>query len=130
MVELILQYAINHHIILNINEKDFYGRTPLYIAINNNNIKMAKILVEYATKNDIKLYLEGKEINKKENLELIMYMFNIGKKNKSEIHYSYESILSKVFGTMDMLFGNQLKKRRNREDDNEDDKDPVTIKKL
>jgi len=49
---LILKYAYNNIIILDINERDNYGNTLLVWSIRNN-IEMAKLIIEYADRNNI-----------------------------------------------------------------------------
>jgi len=48
-VKTIIDYATENKIILDLNEKDDYGCYPLLSAISDNNIKMAKLLIDYST---------------------------------------------------------------------------------
>jgi len=48
IVKLIIDYANNHNIELNLNKKNDYGKYPLLYAIKNNNIEMVKVLIKYS----------------------------------------------------------------------------------
>eukprot|EP00833_Pecoramyces_ruminatium_P012474 jgi/Orpsp1_1/1186506/evm.model.d7180000051081.1 len=69
MVKLLIEYANQHQIILELNEKNDYGNYPLLEAINNNNIEIVKLLIEYANQHQI--ILELNEINKNEEYPLL-----------------------------------------------------------
>jgi len=81
IVELLMAYAKENHIILNLNEKKYCknfsnlvemgilnfkeihsnGTYPLLEAINKNNVEMVKLLLDYASKNDIIIELNEKD---------------------------------------------------------------------
>eukprot|EP00833_Pecoramyces_ruminatium_P000088 jgi/Orpsp1_1/1174120/evm.model.c7180000049003.1 len=69
-----INYAINHNIILDINKKDKDKRTPLLLAIENDNIKIVKLLIDYANNHNIILDIKGN----------IIYSIIHNKKYKSE----------------------------------------------
>jgi len=51
MVKLIIDYANNNNIILDINGKNIEkGKYPLYFAVCNHNVEMIKLLIDYANK--------------------------------------------------------------------------------
>ncbi|ORX64862.1 hypothetical protein BCR32DRAFT_272937 [Anaeromyces robustus] len=54
-VKLLIQYANNNKILLNLNEKNKFGYYPLITAIYNNNINIIKLLMNYADKHEILL---------------------------------------------------------------------------
>ncbi|KAG4081719.1 hypothetical protein H8356DRAFT_1756840, partial [Neocallimastix lanati (nom. inval.)] len=64
MVKLLIEYANNNKIILELNEKNEDGFIPIFGAIQNNNIEMFNVLVEYSKENGIKLRIDENDIEK------------------------------------------------------------------
>jgi len=62
MVQLLIDYANKNKIILELNEKSCHGYTPIFEAIQNNNIEMFKLLVEYSIEKGIKLIVDESDI--------------------------------------------------------------------
>jgi len=60
MVKLLIEYANQHHIILELNKKDDDGWYPLLKAISNKNIEIVQLLIEYANQHQIVLELNEK----------------------------------------------------------------------
>jgi len=56
--KLLFEYAEQHNIILNINEKNRRGEYPILEAFKNNNVEMVKLMVEYALKHNILIKLK------------------------------------------------------------------------
>ncbi|ORX71015.1 ankyrin [Anaeromyces robustus] len=61
MIQLLIQYANEHKIILNLNEKDNRGNSPLLNAIKKCNEDMIKLLIQYADEHEIILNLNEKD---------------------------------------------------------------------
>jgi len=68
IVQLLIEYANQHQIILELNEKNKDGDYPLSEAIFKDNIKIVKLLIEYANQHQIIL-----ELNEKSKLENIHF---------------------------------------------------------
>ena len=60
IVQLLLEYALQHQIILELNEKDFLGYNPLLRAIFWNNIEIVQLLIDYALQHQIILKYDKK----------------------------------------------------------------------
>eukprot|EP00833_Pecoramyces_ruminatium_P002403 jgi/Orpsp1_1/1176435/evm.model.c7180000057575.1 len=61
MVKLLMEYADDHNIALDINQKSENGIYPLITAIaKNKNIEMVKLLIEYANRKNITLDIDQK----------------------------------------------------------------------
>ena len=60
-VKKILDYATEHKIILELNEKNKYGNYPLLRVTYCDNIEIVKLLIDYATENKIILKLNEKK---------------------------------------------------------------------
>jgi len=56
-----MEYAHQHKIVLELNEKNNNGWYPLYMSIYNNNIDIVKLLIIYANQNKIILELNEKD---------------------------------------------------------------------
>ena len=61
MVHLLIDYATENKIILELNEKNYYENNPLLKATYRNNIEIVKLLINYANKNKIILELNEKK---------------------------------------------------------------------
>jgi len=55
IVKLLIEYANQHQIILNVNEKNKYGWFPIMNAVSYNNIEIIKLLIDYANQYQIVL---------------------------------------------------------------------------
>ncbi|KAL6631929.1 ankyrin [Neocallimastix sp. 'constans'] len=106
MVKLLMNYAIENQIILNINDKDDYGRYPLLIAINNKNEK------------DIENEISKKwNNNRLENIldinsEFISLLNKYRNKNSIiELIFSENSRLSKMLNEMNKKENNMKKEK-------------------
>jgi len=53
IIKLLIEYANENNIILDLNEKNKYRYYPILEAINKNNIEIIKLLILYANKNNI-----------------------------------------------------------------------------
>jgi len=69
MVRLLMEYAKENKIILEINHKNKKRNYPLLNAVNCNNIEMVKLILVYAKENHI--ILEMNYPNKKGNYPLL-----------------------------------------------------------
>lgn len=76
-IKLLLEFATECHVIININGKDrFYEKTiyPLKLALKNNNTEVVKLLIDYAIKNNITLDLKNispiTEVTRNNNIEI------------------------------------------------------------
>jgi len=79
MFKLLIEYANQHQIILELNKKEEnLGENLFLLAIKNKKTEMVKILIEYATQHQIKL-----ELNKKENFGGIPLIFAISYNDNS-----------------------------------------------
>jgi len=75
-----------------LNEKEKYGKNPLLETIFNDNIKMVKLLIDYANKNKIILKLNEKNIiewypllratHHNNNIEMVKVLIDYSNKNK------------------------------------------------
>eukprot|EP00833_Pecoramyces_ruminatium_P012007 jgi/Orpsp1_1/1186039/evm.model.c7180000096583.2 len=63
IVKLLIDYANENNIILELNEKNEFGDFPLLMAINKYNIEMVKLLIDYANEKNIILELNEKDID-------------------------------------------------------------------
>ncbi|OUM60456.1 hypothetical protein PIROE2DRAFT_13764 [Piromyces sp. E2] len=63
VIQLLIDYANNNNIVLNINEKDNYGDYPFFMACMIDNIKMVQLLIEYANINHIIFNVNEKDEN-------------------------------------------------------------------
>ena len=63
---------MQHHIILELNEKDEYGYYPLLLAISKNNIEIVKLLLEYALQHHIILEYKKKDIEDKLEIKKLL----------------------------------------------------------
>jgi ankyrin repeat protein len=77
MVQLLIDYAIQNGIILNLNEKDKNGINSIFWTMNHNNLEMFKVLVEYSLEKGIKLIIDENHIK-----ELISKHYNFVNLNK------------------------------------------------
>jgi hypothetical protein len=81
---MLIDYATENKIILELNEKKDYEFTPIFGAIQNNNIEMFKMLVEYSIEKGIKLRIDENDI---ENMISVNKKYKLGNlKNFSEIN--------------------------------------------
>ncbi|ORY53370.1 hypothetical protein LY90DRAFT_670381 [Neocallimastix californiae] len=62
-LKILIQYANQFNVILNINEKDKNGIPLLYSVIAENSIELVKLIIDYAEKNNIILNLNVLQIN-------------------------------------------------------------------
>ncbi|OUM69157.1 hypothetical protein PIROE2DRAFT_3054 [Piromyces sp. E2] len=84
--EIIINYANNHRIILEINEN---GNFPLlYVLNNNNNFEMVKVLLDYAKSIEDELLMDYAHVrniiikmNKKDNYGAFLLLYAIGENN-------------------------------------------------
>eukprot|EP00833_Pecoramyces_ruminatium_P000493 jgi/Orpsp1_1/1174525/evm.model.c7180000050458.1 len=60
MVSLLMTYANEHEIVLELNEKNIIGWNPLLRATFKNNTEMIKLLLDYANEHSITLNLNEK----------------------------------------------------------------------
>jgi len=63
MIQLIINYANQHKIQLNIKDKGRNGWYPFLIAVYKNNIAMARIIIDYANQHNIELNINDKDLN-------------------------------------------------------------------
>ena len=63
IVELLINYASNHNIILDITVKDPNGNSPLAIAIKNNNIEIIISLINYGINHNIDMNINNIIVN-------------------------------------------------------------------
>jgi len=73
IIKLLIEYANQHQIILELNEKNKYGDYPLFLAISKNNIEIFKLLIEYDLKHQITLKYEKCHNENKEIKNLLQY---------------------------------------------------------
>jgi len=96
MLKELMDYSQKNNILLNINEKDDNGNTPLLLSVNKNNVEMTKLLVDYANTNNIIL-----EVNEKNDIGHYPLVCSIVKNNveitKLVIDYAiYNNIILKI----------------------------------
>ena len=85
-----MDYANKNKIILELNEKEEDGFTPIFGAIQNNNIEMFKMLVEYSIEKGIKLRIDENDIEK-----MISKKYYLCKlKNISKINYKFIELIN------------------------------------
>jgi len=85
MFELLINYANEKNIILELNEKDNKSKYPFLIAFNNN-IEMTQLLIDYANKKNIALELTDYNNDygfysllfaiEKDNIEVVKFLMN------------------------------------------------------
>ncbi|KAG4098415.1 ankyrin [Neocallimastix lanati (nom. inval.)] len=110
--KLLMDYAQENNIILEINEKSKYGYTPIFGTTDNDNLEMLKLLLNYSEEKDIKLIINEDVIKKimakniyyvhlkniSEINTIYMYLIYLYKnKNIIKIIYSKNSYFSKIF---------------------------------
>jgi len=71
IVQLLLEYANQHQIILELNEKNKNIKYPLLRAIDNN-IKIVKLLIEYANKHQIILEYDENDIKDRPEIKNLL----------------------------------------------------------
>jgi len=59
MVKLLMEYADQHHINLDLNNKFWKFFCPIYEAVSSNNYEQVKLLIEYANQHQIILNMNG-----------------------------------------------------------------------
>jgi len=69
MLKLLIDYANNNNIILELNEKDKNGNYPLLLVCVSNSAEMVELLIDYSNKNNIILELNQK--NERGNYPLL-----------------------------------------------------------
>ena len=62
-MKLLIQFALENNIILNINEKSYNGKYLLLWVCNDINMPMVHLLIRYATKFNIILDINEKDVN-------------------------------------------------------------------
>ncbi|OUM62260.1 hypothetical protein PIROE2DRAFT_11519 [Piromyces sp. E2] len=60
IANLIIEYANDHHIPIDINDKNYCGDYPLLVAIKNGNTKLIRLLMKYADSHKIILNIDEK----------------------------------------------------------------------
>ena len=74
IVKLLIGYANQHQIILELNEKDINGDYILLKVISKNNIEIFKLLIDYALKQQITLeYEKWRNVDEPEIKNLLHY---------------------------------------------------------
>jgi ankyrin repeat protein len=61
VIQLLLDYADEQDILLELNEKNISGNYPLILAVSNDRKEMVELLMEYATNHSIKLDMTSKD---------------------------------------------------------------------
>jgi len=93
MVHLLIYYANKNKIIFQLNEKSYCGYsgyTPIFEAMQNNNIEMFKLLVKYSIEKGIKLIINENDIE-----EMISEEYYLCKlKNISEINFKFIELIN------------------------------------
>jgi len=88
-VKKILDYATENKIILELNEKSYLKYTPIFEAIQNNNIEMFKMLVKYSIEKGIKLIIDENDIAEMISEEYYLCELN----NISEINSKFIELI-------------------------------------
>ena len=100
---MLIRYANQHRIILELNKKKKYGNYPFCLAICKNNIKMVKLLIEYANQHQIIL-----EMNVKNDLGYYPLLEVIYNKNieivKLLIEYAHQHHIILKYEKTDFYF--------------------------
>jgi len=65
MAKLIIDYANENNIILNISDKNVEGWYPLLFATSHDNNEMIQLITDYTIKNIIKLNVNDKNIDRR-----------------------------------------------------------------
>jgi len=105
IVQLIINYANRHNIILDINEKNIYGDYPLLRCILNVNVEMTRLIIEYAEEK--KVILEINESNNsgnypllwaviKNNIELIQLIINYADRHDIILIINENDVIEKI----------------------------------
>ena len=93
---LLIEYANQHQIILELNEKDKDGQYPLYWAISNRNVEIVQLLLKYALQHQIILKLNEKDIYgqyplywaiRYNNIEIVKLLLKYALQNKISLEY-------------------------------------------
>jgi len=101
IIKLLIEYANENNIILEINEKNKNERYPFIYAASNNNIEMVQLLIEYANKNDIVLKINEKSKDgdnpifwaiDNNNIEMFKLLIEYSVKKKIKIIINEEDI--------------------------------------
>ena len=73
IVQLLIKYANQHQIILELNEKENeHGDYPLLIATSKNNIDIVQLLLEYALHHQIILEYEKNDIKNESEIKILL----------------------------------------------------------
>jgi len=127
MVHLLMDYANKNKIILELNEKKDCGYIPIFGAMQNNNIEMFKLLVEYSIEKGIKLRIDENDIEKmiskkyslcklnnisEINSKFIKLIYFCKNKNIIEVLFSRKSYFLKRFNEINK---NEKIKNENRD---------------
>eukprot|EP00833_Pecoramyces_ruminatium_P015650 jgi/Orpsp1_1/1189682/evm.model.d7180000073721.1 len=104
MIKLLIEYANEHNIILEINENNNDGWCPLLNAISGNNIEIVKLLIDYANKHNIVMRISDSNLEEKIQLinnEIITLLYSNKKLEKIKIKHCNNSTLLNKFDEMD-----------------------------
>jgi hypothetical protein len=150
LVELIINYSSDYNIALSIDEKDItniskmkteiqqlfckyvsknninvrckYSKelSSLAWAINNNSIKMVKLIVQFAIENDIIMEINEKDLKNISEIsdEMLVLLSNYEKENSITISFEDESPLLEKFEEIKNISGDCQDELQNQEDAN------------
>ena len=101
IVQLLIEYALQHQIILELNEKNFFRDYPLFCAISNNNIEIFQLLMEYANQYKIILKLNERNNNGEyplywailnNNIEIVQFLIEYANQHQIILEYNKNDI--------------------------------------
>jgi len=84
MVKLLLDYANENNIIIDINRKNNQGNFPLLLAIRGNSVEVVQLLIDYAKTHHITLDVD--------QLEFYNRHFVVNPDDKDKIKYNTKEI--------------------------------------
>jgi len=96
MVKLLMDYANQHHFILNLNEKYLFFSYPLTEVVVKRNNEMIKLLIEYANQNNFTLKYDKTYIRSLPNYQWFPH-YSFKKSKKLIKNYEKEKKKEKVW---------------------------------
>ena len=84
-VKSIIKNSVGNKNILELNEKNKYGDYPLLWAIDNNNIEIVQLLIDYALQHQIILEYYKKKIEDKPKIKNLLQNYEKEMENRKKV---------------------------------------------
>jgi len=83
---LLIEYANQYQIILELNEKNNIGYYPLLRAISYNNIEIVQLLIEYALQHQIIFEYDENDIKNKPEIKKLLQNYEKVIENRKKVN--------------------------------------------